>query len=272
MCAPHACCSIKCKLIVVPTDRFTHGRRSIAARLVFNVMDFEKRPPKPRHAERFRRDMGFKADDILILQPTRVVYRKGIEQAIYLVELLKLPNVRLIVSHSLGDEGPAYAEWVRSWALRQGVRLHFIHNQLNEKEAAAGGAGEGPYSLWDVYPHADLITYPSIYEGFGNAFLEAVYFKKPLLVNRYSVFIVDIEPKGFDVVAIDGYVTDAAVQQVREVLADTRRRQEMVEKNFELARKYFSYQTLRKEMANLLSEFFGIAPPQGLFRRLFRWL
>ena len=47
-----------------------------------------------------------------------------------------------------------------------------------------------------MYPHADFITYPSLYEGFGNAFLEAIYFKKPLLINRYAIFVKDIETPG----------------------------------------------------------------------------
>jgi hypothetical protein len=41
--------------------------------------------------------------------------------------------------------------------------------------------GQKVYTLWDLYPHAALVTYPSLYEGFGNAFLEAVYFRVPLL-------------------------------------------------------------------------------------------
>ena len=43
--------------------------------------------------------------------------------------------------------------------------------------------GRKIYTLFDVYPHADLVTYPSHYEGFGNAFLEAIYFGKPVVVN-----------------------------------------------------------------------------------------
>jgi glycosyltransferase involved in cell wall biosynthesis len=50
-------------------------------------------------------------------------------------------------------------------------------------------------SLWELYAHADFITYPSLYEGFGNAFLEAVYFKKPLLINRYAIFVRISNPK-----------------------------------------------------------------------------
>ena len=63
------------------------------------------------------------------------------------------------------------------------------------------------YSLWDMYPITDLVTYPSLYEGFGNAFLEAVYYRKPLLVNRYDIYMRDIEPKGFQTVTIQGYVS-----------------------------------------------------------------
>ena len=55
--------------------------------------------------------------------------------------------------------------------------------------------GRKIYTLWDIYPQADLITYPSVYEGFGNAFLEAIYFlatTKSFRTNRIaSVFRFD---------------------------------------------------------------------------------
>ena len=37
-------------------------------------------------------------------------------------------------------------------------------------------------------PHADLVTYPSTFEGFGNAFLEAIYYCRPIVVNTYSIY------------------------------------------------------------------------------------
>ena len=247
------------------------ARRSVSASVVFNVMDFERKPPRPSESEsRFREAMGFDKDDLLILQPTRVVQHKGIEQAISLIQLLNIPKARLVVSHSLDDEGPSYAEWLEKWANRQGVTLNFIHEKLAE-ETQAKGSSERLFTLRDVYPHADLVTYPSTFEGFGNAFLEAVYYGKPILVNRYPVYIVDIESKGFDVVAIDGYLTDSALGKVREVLTNPERKRQMAERNIEIARKYFSFQILRKELANLISSFFGISPPRGLFGRLFRW-
>ena len=66
--------------------------------------------------------------------------------------------------------------------------------------------GRRRYVLADVYPHADLVTYGSSIEGFGNAFLEAVYYRRPLVVNRYSIYELDIKPRGFRVVEFDGYI------------------------------------------------------------------
>ncbi|HVP20186.1 MAG TPA: glycosyltransferase family 4 protein [Spirochaetia bacterium] len=247
------------------------ARRSVAATVVFNVMDFDRKPSRASGSDRqFREQMGFGPDDLLILQPTRVVQHKGIEQAISLVQMLNLPNARLIVSHSSEDEGRSYAEWLEKWAARQGVALHFIYDRL-EEESREKGSGARLYSLRDLYPHAALVTYPSTFEGFGNAFLEAIYYRKPLLVNRYPVYIVDIESKGFDVISIDGFLTDSALAKVREILTDPQRRRQMVEHNLQIARKHFSFQILRKELASLISSFFGISPPKSLFGRLFRW-
>ncbi|MFN8402620.1 MAG: hypothetical protein U0V48_03575 [Anaerolineales bacterium] len=59
-----------------------------------------------------------------------------------------------------------------------------------------------------MYPHADMVTYPSAIEGFGNAFLEAVYYRRLILVNNYSIYEVDIKPKGFRTIWFDGFISD----------------------------------------------------------------
>jgi len=233
------------------------SRRGISSSVIPNVIDFDSPLLKEDDFNRtFREDFGFTEDDILILQPTRVVSRKGIEQALYLVKQLSLPNAKLLISHSAGDEGPDYFEWIMETARQQNIPVYFLYNRVNETRKY-NEKGEKLYTLWDIYPHVDLITYPSLYEGFGNAFLEAIYFKKPILVNRYSVYIVDIEPKGFDVVSIDGFLTKAAVNQVREVLQNPARRLAMVEKNFEIGKRYFSSLVMEQNLSNLLINIFG---------------
>lgn len=158
----------------------------------------------------------------LILQPTRIVQRKGIEHA-------KERRVDLcLVDIHMSDP---------------------MNPDVNNVDK---------FSLWDVYPHADFITYPSLYEGFGNAFLEAIYFKKPMLINRYAIFVRDIEPKGFDLVVMDGYLTKINVLEVREILTSSARRDQMVKTNYEIATRYYSFAVLRRWLNTLLVNFFGI--------------
>ncbi|RLC07672.1 MAG: glycosyltransferase family 1 protein, partial [Deltaproteobacteria bacterium] len=87
---------------------------------------------------------------------------------------------------------------------------------------------------------------------FGNAFLEAVYFRKPILVNRYSIYSFDIKPKGFLAVEIDGYVTDKAVEKTRAILENAHLREKMVETNYALGKKFYSYEVLHSKLMNLM--------------------
>ena len=103
-----------------------------------------------------------------------------------------------------------------------------------------------------ILTHADFVTFPSLYEGFGNAFLEAIYFKKPLMVNRYAIFVSDIEPKGFDLVHMDANLTAETVQAVKEILKSPQRTAEMVEHNYEIARQHFSYGVLKDQLDALI--------------------
>jgi glycosyltransferase involved in cell wall biosynthesis len=252
--------SIRHVVINSMIQRELAARRGLTSTMVSNVINFEEhRQPVDEFNQDFRSSFGFSQDDILILQPTRVVSRKGIEQAIYLVKQLDLPQVKLLISHSAGDEGTDYQDWLMDTASQQGISIYFLANRLHDTRRYDED-GNKLYTLWDVYPHANLITYPSLYEGFGNAFLEPVYFKKPLLVNRYSVYVVDIEPKGFETVAIDGFLTREAVEQVRDILLNPDVGRRMTEHNYEIARRFFSYAMLEQRLTGLLQSFFGASP------------
>ena len=100
--------------------------------------------------------------------------------------------------------------------------------------------------------NADFVTFPSIHEGFGNALLEAIYLKKPVLINRYATFVKDIEPKGFDIVAIDGHLTEETIERVREILESPQRQKEMVGTNYEIAKRFYSYSVLKERLNSLL--------------------
>ena len=167
-------------------------------------------------------------------------------------------KAKLVISHDAGDEGYAYQQRIEEYAELMKVNLIIASNIVDEKRGLTED-GKKIYTLEDIYPHADLVTYPSTFEGFGNAFLEAVYFRKPIVVNTYSIYKKDIQPKGFSVIELDGYVTNNAVEQTRKVLTDPQLKKNMVDLNYELGKKYFSYRDLRIGVKRFAEEL-GIVP------------
>ncbi len=228
-------------------------RTGMSATIIPNVMDF-KNPPPPvdDYASDVREALGIKDDELLILQPTRVVKRKGIEHAIELVHRLGL-KARLVISHASGDEGYSYENRVKEYSRIMNVDTTFVSDIIGERRGRTK-TGKKVYTLNDIYPHADLVTYPSNFEGFGNAFLEAIYFQKPIVTNNYSIYSVDIKPKGFSVIEIDGYVTEEAVAQTKQVLQDKQLRKKMVAHNYEIATRYYSYEILQKKLKSLIAD------------------
>ncbi|MEL7338644.1 MAG: glycosyltransferase family 4 protein, partial [Planctomycetota bacterium] len=208
------------------------------------------------YARCFRADIGLDEDDILFLQPTRVVPRKGIEHAISMVAALRNDRCKLVISHASGDEGDEYLSALRDLAEHNGVDLRLVDDQVDEKRGQ-NAAGKKVYTLADAYSQADFITYPSLYEGFGNALLEAFYYRKPLLVNRYSIYVSDIEPKGAKVISMDGYITRDIVNQVQKIIDDRQYRENMVDYNYEIGRSFFSYSVLRRKLRALVTNFTG---------------
>jgi len=232
-------------------------RTGISSVVIPNVLNFENPPPADSNGiKAFRESIGLAKDDRMILQPTRIIQRKGIEWAIELVQAMKGLQCKLVVSHEAGDEGYEYAEWLEGYACEHDVDLRTIKTD-NGKSSRETENRQKHISLWDVYPFADFITYPSLYEGFGNAFLEAIYFKKPMLVNRYATFVRDIEPQGFDLAVMDGFLSKKTIQAVSEILCSQDRKERMVNHNFGIASKHYSYGVLRYHLNIILNRFFG---------------
>ncbi len=231
-------------------------RTGISSTLIPNVMDFDNPPDPPDdYSNRVRTDLGITEGEFLILQPTRIVQRKGIEHAIELVSRLDM-DARLVISHASGDEGYEYEQFIREYAERMNVPTLFIADIIKEKRGTTDD-GRNIYTLEDVYPQAELVTYPSDFEGFGNAFLEAIYFHRPIMVNNYSIYNFDIRPKGFKVIEFDGYVTQDTVASARMVLENPTLAAEMAAHNYDLARQHFSYTMLERRLHTIISEIFG---------------
>lgn len=232
-------------------------RFGIPSQIIPNVLDFETPPPGlDDYNGDLRREIGLADHDWFILQPTRVVQRKGIEHAIELVRRLKDPRAKLVISHPAGDEGSGYMAMLSDRIADAGIDVRFIADRVGETRST-NAEGKKIYTLLDVYPHADLVTYPSHYEGFGNAFLEAIYFGKPVVVNTYAVYARDIDPLGFKTIEMTQLVTKDIVEQTREILQNAALRGAWANTNYALGMKYFSYSVARRKLAARLANLFG---------------
>ncbi|AEI14382.1 glycosyl transferase group 1 [Flexistipes sinusarabici DSM 4947] len=228
-------------------------RKGISNIVIPNVYDFSKEPDKTssKTCSEIRKVAGLEKDDIMVLQPTRVVPRKWIERAVETVYLMNLKEPKLFISHVASDEGKNYFKRIKNYSNILGVEIVTLDKYVGSERNVKKNNNK-KYTIGNMYDCADIITYPSGYEGFGNAFLETIYHKKPIIVNRYSIFIADIEPKDFDVITFDGFITEETVQNALNLLKDKERLEHMVEKNYKLGMRFFSYEVLEFHLLGLI--------------------
>ena len=249
-------------VINTPAREALRARKGVESVVVPNVMDFHS-PPPPHNGLALRAYLGLSPEDLLVVQPTRVVPRKGIEWALELVHHLARPRWRrrlgakrpvLVVTHPAGDEGVAYLHALQAKARRLKVPFLYIAPLVGERARPRAGIR---FSLNDVYAQADAMTYPSKYEGFGNALLEGVYWRLPMLVNRYPVYERDIRPHGFRFVEMDQAVTPDVVEAFVEQVMDPGLRREVVDHNFWVASRVFSFENVMPVLEGVLERAAG---------------
>ncbi|MBG7630522.1 MAG: glycosyltransferase family 4 protein [Bacteroidetes bacterium] len=224
------------------------NRFDIDATLVPNVMDFNRVYGVPTLENQFfLKDIGITEDEIALLQVTRIVRRKGIETAISLIDKLDDKKLKLVITgNNNDDENKEYYNELIDQIHQLNLSSQIIfaaHKVLDHKD------------LSDVYAHGRACTYFSTYEGFGNAFVETVLAKKPIFVNDYKpVYMQDIGSKGFETVMIeDSNLTAKSVQQMADIIYNPKRCLEIGEYNFNLGKKYFSYDVLEEKLNSLFT-------------------
>lgn len=254
---------------VVISSYAAHILRSIKRvnpHVVPNCEDFETAPVPDDYNSHFRRDLGFAEDDILIVQPTRIVPRKRIEDSVELVArfIEKYPEleekIQFIISLYQGDElDNSYVDDIKGLAKRRRVPLRLIAERVSSQRGE-DSEGRRLYTNRDVLVNADMVTYLPVWEGFGNALLEAIAARKPVVTTTYLVYKTDIKASGFKNIEIrdqyDQYhrllIPEEPLAQMHKLLFDEKARQKMVDHNFKVGKREFSLKTLEKKLANLI--------------------
>lgn len=78
-------------------------------------------------------------------------------------------------------------------------------------------------------------------------------------MNNYTIYSIDIKPKGFRTVEFTGFVTDETVKHVQRILRDREFAEEMTEHNYQLGKQYYSFTVLEQQLRVLLHSCFSRA-------------
>ena len=264
-------------------------RKGIESTVVPNVFDFDADHGwgSDEYNADLRARIGLRENDLFILQATRIVPRKGIELAIDFVKALGAPHRRarleqeglydgraftpdsrivfVLAGYAQDDITGLYLGKLKHKIEESGVDAIFIDEMVGGRRELRGG--DKIYSLWDTYVHADFITYPSLWEGWGNQLLEAMYARLPFMLFEYPVYVADIKPSGIQAVSLGAEthgvdeaglvrvapeVVEAAADQAIDLLIDNDKRQAMTEHNFQVGRRHYSLAALRGYLERLV--------------------
>jgi glycosyltransferase involved in cell wall biosynthesis len=194
--------------------------RGLRAAVVYNGFDVS---PPPGGRDATRRLLGVDPAELLLVHPVRAIERKGVPHAIALAE-------RLRATYWL--TGPAEEEYGPTLTrLLAGARCRVIHRSLPDID--------------DVYAAADLVAFPSTWEGFGNPPIEASIRERPVVVGRYPVAdeLVELGFRWLDVAdqpSIEAFVRHPDAELLRH--------------NQMIARRHFSLETMTARLRALLAE------------------
>lgn len=259
-------------------------RKGIKSIVVPNVFDFEQ---QPFEIDTYNKDLfdklGIENNDIVFVQATRIEDRKAIELAIDVVNqvhkdldkyigktmynqklITKTTRIHLLMP-GLNELKASKMKILQEKIDQSLVDIQLINQLIGAKRS--DNQKQKTYALWDMYAIADMITYPSILEGWGNQFLEAIFAKKPLVIYEYPVFLTDIKQYHFDVVSLghtyqkckNGLVSvekdriNQASQQLLEILTDQKKYSKIVNENYEKGKKHLSVKQLKNMLNTIIS-------------------
>ena len=152
------------------------------------------------------------------------MYVGSIEERKNLITLLKvlkdLPNKKLII---IGD-GTSYKEKC----------VNFIHdNNLSDRTKIFSGLSLN--DMASIYQNAEMLIYPSIFEGFGIPILEALYSKIPVITSKDGCFI---EAGGPDSIYINPLSKKDIIEAINKIDNNPEIRKKMITNGIKYAENF----------------------------------
>ncbi|MFC1723080.1 glycosyltransferase family 4 protein [Nanoarchaeota archaeon] len=229
--------------------------KKINARVIPNTINTDKLITHDPYNKDFRKDLGIPKDALIFMQPTRAKRNKSVEKAIRIVseinQITKKDNILLITGSPVYQRGNYFEALIKQMK-KLNVNVVFANDRvfLGRHE----NKDRKFYSIGDAYEHADFIIYPNTSDAFGNPVIEAAAYGKPLIVNRYPN-LDEFLNKGLKAVVMENKLTQETISDIYEIIADPKKKQDMIENNLKLIKEHYSSDILDEKLIPILNSF-----------------
>ena len=196
------------------------AERGIASTVIYNGFDAH---PERGNRRAIRDKLGFADGELVLCHPVRAIARKNIGRAIEIAEELGATY------WLLGQPEEGYDDELDR--LLHAARCRVVHRSVDGVD--------------DIYAAADVVAFPSLWEGFGNPPIEAAFHHKPVIVGPYPVG-QELRQLGFRWFDADDIAPLRAYLAAPDI--------ELLEHNEAIALAHFSQSAMTQRLRLLLDE------------------
>lgn len=196
------------------------AQRGLEAVVIYNGFDTNS-AAGDRNAMRTR--LGVADETLLVVHPVRAIPRKNIPTAIAIAEALG--GTYWLMGQAEEDYDDTLDE------LLDNARCPVIHRPVARTP--------------DIYAAADLVVFPSLWEGFGNPPVEAAIWRRPCVVGGYPV-ADELADFGFR------WFSPQRLDEVRDFLSCPDA--DLLDQNQAIAQQHFSLERVRSDLVALLDD------------------
>ncbi|MDE0614853.1 MAG: glycosyltransferase [bacterium] len=196
------------------------AQRGLEAVVIYNGFDTNS-AAGDRNAMRTR--LGVADETLLVVHPVRAIPRKNIPTAIAIAEALG--GTYWLMGQAEEDYDDTLDE------LLDNARCPVIHRPVARTP--------------DIYAAADLVVFPSLWEGFGNPPVEAAIWRRPCVVGGYPV-ADELADFGFR------WFSPQRLDEVRVFLSCPDA--DLLDQNQAIAQQHFSLERVRSDLVALLDD------------------
>jgi len=193
--------------------------------------------PDSKKRKRLRKKSKLRSNDIIILFVGRALKRKGLEYLIRALHLIKGDNIKLVVC---GGKDKYHDELVKK--LGEKNRVVFAGDVKNIK---------------DYYLISDIFVFPTFYEGFSFATLQAAACGLPIITTKANGTddLVDNGKNGF---LLDSRNPKKIAKKIKLLIKNKDLRKRMGRKARETAVKKFSWDLIARQILEVFEKTKGL--------------